>query len=92
MGNPAVSIEAIESFKAEIYAAIGCDLKTPPLSLTDNQTAVVLGNKTSTLAVWRSTGRYRLPFIKIGRSVRYRVSDLAEFMARRTAEHTGQGV
>lgn len=92
MQTSVVSIEAIESFKAEIYASLGCDLKIPPVSVDDSQTAKVLGNKTSTLAVWRSTGRYNLPFLKISRSVRYRVSDLAEFMARRTAEHTGQGV
>ena len=29
-----------------------------------------------TLAVWRCTGRYDLPFVKVGRSVRYRKSDL----------------
>lgn len=39
-----------------------------------------------TLAVWRSTGRYNLPFIKIGRNVRYRVSDLEAFLEKGTRE------
>ncbi len=35
-----------------------------------------------TLAVWACTKRYDLKFIKIGRSVRYRKSDLDAFLAR----------
>ncbi len=37
-----------------------------------------------TLSVWRSTGRYNLPFLKIGRNVRYRRSDLDAWLASRT--------
>ena len=40
--------------------------------------------KPSTLEVWRSTGRYELPFEKIGRSVRYRKSALDRWRAERT--------
>ena len=39
-----------------------------------------------TLSVWRSTGRYNLPFIKIGRNVRYRRSDLIAWLEKRTRE------
>ncbi|HJV26322.1 MAG TPA: helix-turn-helix domain-containing protein [Aromatoleum sp.] len=39
-----------------------------------------------TLSVWRSTGRYNLPFIKIGRKVRYRRGDLLAWMEARTRE------
>lgn len=46
--------------------------------------------KPTTLAVWRSTGRYNLPYLKVDRLVKYRISDLAEFLARRTARHTGE--
>ena len=42
-----------------------------------------------TLSVWRSTGRYDLPFVKIGRKVRYRLGDVMDFIARRTMTHTG---
>ena len=38
----------------------------------------------NTLAVWRSTGRYNLPFVKIGRLVKYREADLVAFIDRRT--------
>ena len=38
------------------------------------------------LSVWRSTGRYALPFLKIGRKVRYRRSDLEAWMQARTRE------
>lgn len=39
-----------------------------------------------TLNVWRCTGRYRLPYIKVGRSVRYRRSDVEAFVASRTID------
>jgi excisionase family DNA binding protein len=37
-----------------------------------------------TLSVWRSTGRYGIPFVKVGRRVRYRRSDLEAWLASRT--------
>ncbi len=40
--------------------------------------------KEQTLAVWRSTGRYDLPFVRVGRCVRYRRSDLDAFLERNT--------
>ena len=39
-----------------------------------------------TLSVWRSTGRYALPFLKIGRKVRYRRADLDAWLAARLRE------
>ncbi|MGY3944283.1 helix-turn-helix domain-containing protein [Aeromonas tecta] len=82
--------------KAEIFAQVVTQLcfdpKNPPVYVGDKQAAEVLDLKVSTLAVWRSTGRYNLPYFKVGRLVKYRVSDLAEFLARRTAHHTGEGI
>lgn len=80
----------IEAIKADIAAALGYDPKNPPVQVDDKQAALALGIKASTLSVWRSTGRYNLPYLKVGRLVRYRLSDLAEFLARRTSEHTGE--
>ena len=37
-----------------------------------------------TLSVWRSTGRYCIPFVKVGRRVRYRRADLEAWLASRT--------
>ncbi|MBR1946439.1 MAG: DNA-binding protein [Alphaproteobacteria bacterium] len=39
-------------------------------------TAVYIGVKINTLAVWRMTNRYGLPFVKLVKVVRYRKADL----------------
>jgi excisionase family DNA binding protein len=54
--------------------------------LDDKAAAAVLDVSPGTLSVWRSTGRYALPFLKIGRKVRYRRSDLQAWMESRTRE------
>lgn len=58
--------------------------------LNEVETAEFLGMAKQTLAVWRCTGRYGLPFVKVGRSVRYRLSDLEKFLASRTVTNTGE--
>lgn len=55
-----------------------------PDLLTPNQMAQILGVSTGTLAVWRCTKRYALPYIKIGRSVRYSRAHGNQFIAART--------
>ncbi|WP_426428605.1 helix-turn-helix domain-containing protein [Pseudomonas palmensis] len=86
------SAATIAAIKSEIAAQLGFDQKYPPVNIDDKQAAIALGVKASTLAVWRSTGRYNLPFLKVGRLVKYRIHDIAEFLARRTANHTGEVV
>lgn len=54
--------------------------------LDDNATAALLDVSPGTLSVWRSTGRYNLPFLKIGRKVRYRRSDIETWLQARTRE------
>lgn len=80
----------IEAIKAEILAQLNCDPKHPPVQFDAKSAAAALGVQANTLAIWRSSGRNRLPFIKVGRSVKYRISDLAEFIANRTACNTGE--
>ena len=41
--------------------------------------AEILGITPGTLSVWRCTRRYRLPYVKIGRAVRYDLAQLQEF-------------
>ncbi len=41
-----------------------------------------------TLQVWRSTGRYDLPYIKVGGKVMYRISDVNKFIESRQYSHT----
>lgn len=50
----------------------------------ERQAATLLGVSPGTLAVWRSTGRYSIPFVKIGRNVRYRKGDLDAWIESRT--------
>lgn len=62
----------------------------PTRLLTAEEAAEFLGIAHQTLSVWRSTGRYDLPYIKVGRNVRYRLSDLEAFLAANTVTHTGE--
>ena len=52
--------------------------------LTPVQVADQLSVKPTTLEVWRSTGRYPLPFVKVGKLVRYRQSAVDQFLNDRT--------
>ncbi len=56
--------------------------------LSPEETAEMLGVTPGTLMVWRSTGRYHLPFVKCGRKVRYRMADVLAFIESRTYTHT----
>ena len=65
-----------------------CNLIAAGADLLDEKAAAQFldGVTPGTLSVWRSTGRYNLPFIKIGRNVRYRRSDLIAWLEKRTRE------
>lgn len=52
--------------------------------LDQDQAAKTLGVSPGTLQVWRSTKRYPLAFVKVGRLVRYRESALQAFIEART--------
>jgi excisionase family DNA binding protein len=53
--------------------------------LYDNDPAAAhLGVEGHTLEVWRSTGRYLIPYIKVGRRVKYRRSALDKWLESRT--------
>lgn len=57
--------------------------------LTEQEAAEFLDLKAGTLAVWRSVGRYpELRYVKIGRNIRYRVTDLESFLQSRTRSAT----
>ena len=62
------------------------NLIVPPPSerlMTDREFASTLGVDERTPAQWRYIGKFRkaLPYFKIGRSVRYRESDVIAFLA-----------
>ena len=50
--------------------------------LSREEAASYLGVSARTLAVWKSTGRYNLPCVRIGRLAKYRKADLDDFIAR----------
>lgn len=52
--------------------------------LTRKEAADYLGVKPQTLAAWHVTGKYKLPLVKVGRSVRYRLADLERWLSART--------
>ncbi len=48
--------------------------------LKQKEAAQILGVKPNTLAMWRLTGKVNLTYIKLGGNIRYRVSDLDDFI------------
>jgi excisionase family DNA binding protein len=58
--------------------------------LTPKQTAELLGVAVDTLTLWRCTRRVVLPFVKVGRLVRYDPEAVARFIEERTATGTAE--
>ncbi len=54
--------------------------------LSNDQAAEYIGVTPRTLEVWRCTKRHPIPYIKVGRLVKYRQSDLDAFLESRTVE------
>ncbi len=56
------------------------------ISLDDNiivdtpEAAMLIHTPEKSLIKWRSTGEHNIPFIKIGRNVRYRTKDLRDWI------------
>jgi len=57
--------------------------------LNNDASAKYIGAEPHTLEVWRSTGRYDIPYVKVGSRVFYRKSDLDAFLERRTVRKAG---
>ena len=51
--------------------------------LTTNELAVILGVSAGTIHVWRCTKRVVIPYLRINRSIRYRMTDVQEFLRSR---------
>lgn len=52
--------------------------------LSNDQAAEYIGVTPRTLEVWRCTKRHSIPYIKVGRLVKYRKSALDAFLEQRT--------
>jgi predicted DNA-binding transcriptional regulator AlpA len=59
--------------------------------LNTEQASKVLGMKSKSLANSRYTGTgVQIPFIKLGKIIRYRQSDLEAYIENNTFNHTGE--
>lgn len=57
--------------------------EAPDSAVVDTkQASLFLGVAPETLEVWRCTRRQALPYLKLGRSVRYLMGDLRKFQAK----------
>ncbi len=67
--------------RSEILEKIECaQSKNKDLILDRREAAAFLSVKIGTLAMWKSNKRYSLPYIKVGRHIRYKASDLIKFL------------
>lgn len=64
---------------------------TDPVLLTEDEAAHLLKIQPATLATWRVKGRPNLPFVRVGRCVRYRLQDILAFIESRLANHADRG-
>jgi excisionase family DNA binding protein len=60
-----------------------------PRLMSRHEAAEYLGVKPQTLAIWATTKRYNLPYIKVGRLAKYRQEDLDEFITNCTRSGCG---
>ena len=58
--------------------------KDTEILLNTSEASAYIGVLPGTLEAWRCTKRYPIPFIKVGRLVKYRKSDLDNFLDERT--------
>ena len=52
--------------------------------LGNHEAAAYLGVTPHTLDIWRAARRYGIPYVKVGRLVKYRLSSLDAWLATRT--------
>jgi len=64
----------------------------PDRLLTESEAAELLSIGPGTLCVWRCTKRYPLPYVKVGRGVRYKLADVLAFIESRTVTGTGDAL
>lgn len=59
--------------------------------MSRKEAADYLGVTESTLSVWACVKRYNLPYVKVGRLVKYRLADLNKFITNRTVAQNNAG-
>ena len=64
---------------------------TPAAEFSNIEAAAYLGIKPESLEIWRSTRRHIIPYLRIGRRIRYRRADLDQWLTSRTVGHVATG-
>jgi excisionase family DNA binding protein len=77
-----------EKIRSHIQTQV--DSAEPPRMMTRLQAAEYIGLKKQTLDAWACAGRNDLPYVKLGRAVRYCREDLDAWLERNSRTHTGQ--
>ena len=62
------------------------NVDTPTPLLNRKQAAEFLGVAPGTLTVWACENRYGIPFVKVGKCVRYRMKDLNDWVNSRLVQ------
>jgi excisionase family DNA binding protein len=93
--NNGIALESLKNPRGQ-SAMPTTDKVTPirgdDLTLVDNkQAADIIGVHYLTLQNWRSTGKSPR-YVKVGRNVRYRLSELKAWLEAQTRNHTGEAV
>lgn len=92
-GSPAEYVWSLNGMRRHLTAsqkaAIAVDKaeakKTnQPKLLTTAQAAEYLGVTASTLHTWRCRRRYAIPFVRVGRAVRYKLADLNAWIEKQS--------
>ncbi|SDJ99856.1 Helix-turn-helix domain-containing protein [Ferrimonas sediminum] len=60
--------------------------------LTPIEVSDLLGVTIGTLSVWRCKGSYPLPYVKVGRRVMYKATDVRSFIDKRRFFHSDLAV
>ncbi|BCG63892.1 MAG: hypothetical protein methR_P1637 [Methyloprofundus sp.] len=79
-----------EELREELALLLDISINKLPGDVSPDIAGKFLSTAPRTLAIWRSTGRYNLPYLKMGRLVRYRIVELVKFKASRIFGCTGE--
>ena len=57
--------------------------------LNVTEAAKYLDIQPGTLRIWKCTNRYQIPYVRVGRLIRYHQADLDAFLSQRRVEPVG---
>lgn len=78
--------DALGSERGKPATSVAAILKPQSDLVSSDEAASYIGIQPGTLEVWRCTKRQRIPFLKVGRLVKYRLRDLDAWLASRAVD------